>query len=155
VRGKGLVSFRLSPFSSVKGGVYYVDRNKVKLIPAFGFLCRPNPFTRIDLYFPQPKFARYCSTIGTRDFWWYLTGDYGGGNWTITRTDQTEDRVDINDLRAVMGVEWGVSDQLRMGRRTGFVEIGYVFSREVDYRSHPLDNYEPDDGIMVRAGIGY
>jgi hypothetical protein len=155
VLGKALASFRLSPTSTVKGGVYYLDRNGTKLVPAFGFLCRPNPFTRFDLFFPQPKFSRYCRTVGTRDVWWYLSGDYGGGSWTIERTDKTSDSIDINDYRAVLGVEWGTSDQLQLGRRTAFAEIGYVFGREVEYRYNPQDNYDPDDGIMVRLGIGY
>jgi hypothetical protein len=155
IRGKGLVTFRLTPTTTFKTGVFYPNRNEVKLIPAAGFFCRPNPFTRIDLFFPQPKFARYCRTIGTRDLWWYLTGDYGGGNWTITRDAGYEDQVDINDLRAIVGLEWGPSQTLQAGKRSAFAEIGYVFTREVRYRYSPSDNFDPDDAIMFRIGIGY
>jgi hypothetical protein len=145
----------LTPTSTIKGGVYYLDRNNIKLVPAGGFLCRPNPFTRLDIFFPQPKFARYCRTIGTRDVWWYLAGDFGGGTWTIRRTDGTDDSIDINDYRAIFGIEWGTSEAIRVGRRRGFFEVGYVFSREVKYRFNPQDDFKPDDGIMFRAGIGY
>ena len=145
----------MTPTSTLKGGVYYLDRNSIKLVPAGGVLCQPNPFTRYDIFFPQPKFARYCRTLGTRDLWWYLAGDFGGGTWTIKRTDGMEDSVDINDYRAIIGLEWGTSDAIRVGRRTGFAEFGYVFNREVEYRYNPQDNLTPNDGFMVRAGIGY
>ena len=155
VLGKALAHFRLSPVSTFKLGVYYVDRNKVKLLPAAGILWQPNPFTRLDLFFPRPKISRYWRTVGTRDVWWYLSGDYGGGAWTVSRRDGSEDNVDINELRAMFGMEWGSSDLLRAGRRTAFMEIGYAFDREIEYRNNPLDNIDPDDGIVFRLGIGY
>ncbi|MGB7324664.1 MAG: hypothetical protein WBD31_07320 [Rubripirellula sp.] len=155
ILGKALASFRLTPTSTLKGGVYYLDRNELKIVPAFGVLCQPNPYTRVDLFFPQPKFARYLRTVGTQDVWWYLSGDYGGGSWTVTRADGSEDSIDINDLRAVAGLEWGRSDEIRAGRRLGFAEIGYVFNRELRYRNSRIDNVDLDDGIMFRLGIGY
>ena len=154
VLGKGLASFRLTPASTLKVGVYYLDRLDWKLIPAGGVLWQPNPQTRFDIFFPQPKFARYCRTIGTHDVWWYLSGDYGGGSWTIERAGTgASDQVDINDLRVMTGWEWGRSDLIRTGRRTAFAEIGYVFERELIYRSGV--RVDPDDAIMVRAGFGY
>ena len=156
VLGKGLASFRLTPASTLKIGVYYLDRIDWKLIPAGGVLWQPNPQTRFDIFFPQPKFARYCRTIGTHDVWWYLAGDYGGGSWTIERAGTgASDRVDINDLRVMTGWEWGRSDLIRTGRRTAFAEIGYVFERELIYKNDPTDRLKPDDAIMFRAGFGY
>lgn len=155
VMGKGLGSIRLTPVSTFKLGVYYLDRNKIKLLPAGGLLWQPNPFTRFDIFFPQPKIARYWRTVGTRDVWWFAGGEYGGGNWTIDRDDGREDEVDLNDIRVSVGLEWGQSDWIRQGRRTGFVEFGYVFDRELVYRQSPQDDTNLDDGFMVRLGIGY
>lgn len=155
VMGKALVSFRLTPTSTLKGGAYYLDRNDIQLIPAGGLLWQPDPMTRFDIFFPEPKLAHYWRTVGTHDVWWYLAGDYGGGSWTIERADETEDSVDLNDLRVMFGLEWGRSDLLRTGRRSGFLEAGYVFAREVEYRRSPEDDFEPDNAFMVRAGIGY
>ena len=162
IMGKGLVSFRLTPYSTIKGGVYYLDRNRYKLLPAGGLLWQPNPYTRFDIFFPQPKIARYWRTVGTRDVWGYLSGDIGGGNWAIKRasTRQT-DSVDINDIRVMAGLEWGLTDLIRVGRRTGFIEIGYVFDRELRYDKTFVDSSRGrrrlslDDGILFRAGIGY
>ncbi|MDB4532849.1 hypothetical protein N9248_00930 [bacterium] len=159
VMGKALANFRLTPTTVMKGGIYYVNRVDIKLVPAFGFQCQPNPQTRLDLYFPQPRFSRYCRTVGTRDVWWYLSGDYGGGSWTIKRTAANyagdEESIAIDDLRAVMGLEWGKSETLKLGRRAAFAEIGYVFNRKVKYRSNPQDNFDPKDSFMFRVGLGY
>ncbi len=153
--GKALVHFRLSPASTLRGGVYYLDRNRVKLVPAAGILWQPDPFTRFDFFFPQPKLSRYWRTIGTRDVWWYIAGDYGGGSWTITRTNGTEDSIDINEIRVLFGLEWGFNDALRMGRRNAFFEIGYAFDREVRYRQSPQHNFDTHDALLFRVGIGY
>ena len=155
VRGKGLGSFRLTPASTLKAGIYYLDRDNVKLLPAGGLLWQPSPFTRFDIFFPEPKFARYWTTIGRSDVWWYASGEFGGGAWTIRRADGTTDSVDLSDLRVMLGLEWGQSEAIRAGRRTAFMEIGFVFEREVQYRRNPDDNFNADDSIMFRAGFGY
>lgn len=155
VLGKGLVNFRLTPTSTIKAGVYYLDRLDWKLIPAGGVLYQPNPFTRFDIFFPQPKLAKYWRTIGTQDVWWYVAGDYGGGSWGIEREDGDEDQFDLNELQALFGFEWGRSDQIRTGRRTAFAEIGYVFDRELVYRNNSADNLNLDDGFLFRLGFGY
>ena len=155
IMGRGIGRVRVTPKATVKLGVIYLDRNKIKLLPAGGLLWQPNPDTRFDLFFPEPKLAHYVSTVGTLDTWWYVGGYYGGGAWTVTRADTTEDSIDINDLRLVLGLEWGKNEQMRQGRRTGFIEVGYVFDRELLYSLSPADNLSLQDTIMVRAGIGY
>ncbi len=155
IMGRGIGRVRLTPRMTLKLGAMYLDRNKVKLLPAGGILWQPNQDTRFDLFFPEPKLAHYLSTIGTADAWWYVGGYYGGGAWTVTRANDTTDSIDINDIRLVLGLEWGRNDQLRDGRRYGFVEVGYVFDRELLYKHSPLDDMSLQDTIMVRAGIGY
>lgn len=155
VLGKAIANFRWTPASTLKLGVIYLDRNNIKLVPAGGILYQPNPYSRYDIFFPQPKFSHYWRTVGTQDFWWYLAGDYGGGSWTIERTNGSSDSIDINEIRILLGMEWGRSDFIRTGRRTGFIEVGYAFDREIEYRFNPADNINPDDGFVIRAGIGY
>lgn len=155
VQGRGIGRIRITPRATLKGGVIYLDRNKVKLLPAGGLLWQPNQDTRFDLFFPEPKLAHYLSTVGTMDTWWYVGGYYGGGSWTITRDSGAKDSIDINDLRLVLGLEWGRNDQMREGRRVGFLEVGYVFDRELLYKNSPLDNLDLQDTVMVRAGFGY
>lgn len=155
VRGKGLGSFRLTPASTLKVGVYYLDRDSIKLLPAGGLLWQPTPNTRFDIFFPEPKLAQYWRTIGTQDVWWYLGGEYGGGAWTIERTGGQEDSVEMNELIAVAGFEWGRSQLIRTGRRRAFVEFGWVFDREVHYENNPQDDFTPEGAFIVRGGFGY
>lgn len=155
IQGRAIGRVRLTPRATLKLGVLYLDRNKVKLLPAGGILWQPNQDTRFDLFFPEPKLSHYLSTVGNTDTWWYVGGYYGGGAWTVTRQDNSTDSIDINDLRLVLGLEWGRNEQMREGRRTGFLEVGYVFDRELLYDKMPLDNLDLQDTVMVRAGFGY
>ncbi|KLU06945.1 putative signal peptide protein [Rhodopirellula islandica] len=157
VLGKALASFRLTPTSTLKGGVYYLDRLDTKLLPAGGLLWQPNPYTRFDIYFPEPKLAKYWRTIGTRDVWWYLAGEYGGDSWTLSDTALASDgeRVDINQINAMFGFEWGNSQLLQTGQRSGFIEAGISFDRELLYEQSVLGNTGLDEAFILRAGIGY
>lgn len=155
IMGKGLLTFRLTPYSTIRGGVYYLDRNNVKLLPAFGLLYQPNQYSRYDFFFPQPKLSQYFTTLGTQDLWAYVGGEYGGGAWTIKRTNGENDNIDINDLRLLVGVEWGRSDLIRAGRHTGFLEAGFVFDREVTYKKNAADDFSPGNTLMLRLGFGY
>jgi hypothetical protein len=150
LQGLGLGVFRLTPALTFKIGAMYLDRNKVKILPAGGLLWTPTPQVRFDIFFPQPRLSAYLTTVGRYELWWYLAGEYGGGAWTIERADGTKDQIDINDLRVSAGFEWTGPRGL-----TGFVEGGFVFEREVLYVVDPTDNFQPADTYMVRAGISF
>ncbi len=155
IMGRGIGRVRLTPQVTAKLGVMYVDRNKVKMIPAGGILWQPNPGTRLDLFFPEPKLSAYLTTLGNVDTWWYVAGYYGGGTWTVERLDGTDDSIDINDIRVAFGLEWGRNDMMRDGRRIGFAEIGYAFERELLYKNRPADDLDLQDHFVIRIGLGY
>ena len=155
VMGRGIGRVRLTPRATAKLGVIYLDRNDIKLLPAGGLLWQPNPNTRFDIFFPEPKFSSYLTTLGTKDVWWYAGGYYGGGAWTIQRASGGSDSIDINDIRLLLGLEFGQNELMREGRRNAFIEVGYVFDRELLYRNAGADSMSLQDTIMFRAGIGY
>ncbi len=156
ILGSGFGKVRITPTATLKVGVMYIDRNDIKIIPAGGLLWQPSPFTRFDIFFPSPKLARYLTTLGTQDIWGYVAGEYGGGTWTIERANGNEDSFDLNDFRVLVGLEWGLSEMLRSGKRIGFVEGGFVFERKLLYRSDPTQNgVDLNEAFIVRAGIGY
>jgi hypothetical protein len=150
LQGLALGTVRLTPALMLKIGAMYIDRNDIKLLPAGGLLWTPNPQVRFDIFFPQPKLAMYLTTLGRFEIWGYAAGEYGGGAWTIERTDGSTDRIDINDIRLSVGIDW-------TGPRgvTGFFEVGYVFEREVVYVVTPSDTFGPPDSYMLRAGIAF
>jgi hypothetical protein len=156
IMGQGLLRLRVTPTVTARGGVIYVNRNRIKLIPAGGILWQPNPQTRFDIYFPQPKLAQYMTTLGNQDVWWYIAGEYGGGSWTVQRAvvDASE-RVDVNDIRVILGLEWGPQEWFREGRRLGFIEAAWVTEREIVYADRVGDDVSLRDTFMLRAGFGY
>ncbi len=155
IMGQGLFRVQTTPTTSVRAGVIYIDRNDLKLLPAFGLLWTPNAQTRFDVFFPHPKLAQHLTTLGNHDLWWYVGGEYGGGAWTVKREGDVGDRIDINDIRLILGIEWGQAALLQQGRRTGFVELGWVTDREVVYVESPLETHSLRDSWMVRAGWNY
>ena len=109
IMGRGLGVFNYSPTTQFKLGVVYLDRVKIKLLPAGGIFWTPDPDTRWEIYFPRPKFEHRFATTGTYQWWWYVVGEYGGGSWTfrrVTPTTTEEDQFDYNDIRASLGIEW-------------------------------------------------
>ena len=155
VQGKAVGRLRLTPTATARFGVMYLDRNKIKLLPVAGVLWSPNPDSRFDLVFPEPKIAHYVSTLGNTDVWWYTTAYYGGGVWTIKQTDDSNDEIDLNDIRVMLGLEFGKSEQMRQGFRLGFVEVGYAFNRELIYRIRTSSNLDLPDSIVIRGGFSY
>lgn len=152
---KALARLRCTPNSTMRGGIYYIDRNQIKLLPAFGVLWVPNQDTRWDIFFPEPTFAHYLTTCGSADVWWYLTGYYGGGAWTIENVDGSDDNIDINDIRIMLGFETGRNDLLRQGFRSFFFEVGYAFNRELVYRYNTAASIDLNDSLVFRTGFGY
>jgi len=148
IQGLGLGVIQLTPTLAVKLGVVYLDRVKVKLLPAGGLLWTPNPQTKFDIFFPQPKLSQYLTDLGNVEVWWYVGGEYGGGSWTVETI--SPGGVDINDIRVFGGLEWSHPNKL-----TGFIEVGYVFDREVVYRDLGVANFKPTDTIMLRAGFNF
>ena len=157
VIGGGNLLLRVTPTTTLKAGAFYTDRANVKLIPAGGILWEPNERTKFDIYFPRPKLASYLTTVTTHDVWWYVGGEYGGGSWTVKREIAPifTDRFDYNDIRLLVGLEWGPAEWFREGRRLGFVEAGWVTNREGIYVVRPGDSFNLRDSFILRAGVGY
>jgi hypothetical protein len=150
VIGEGFGVLRLTPNLTAKFGVWYLNRNDLKLLPAGGLVWQPNAQTKFDILFPNPKYSQYWTTIGTTEVWWYAAGEYGGGAWTIQRTDGTSDRVDLNDIRVKFGVDWVNQRNWR-----GFFEIGYAFNRDVVYVVNPGDSFRAADALLIGAGFSF
>lgn len=151
ILGRGLGVITISPQFDILAGVWYLDRNEVKLLPAGGVHWRPNPDCDAYIVFPNPKLRRRFVNVGTSQWWWYVAGEYGGGRWTVRRASGISDDIDYNDVRVFGGLEWQTQTQLR-----GHVEIGYVFNRQIVYTAGqppPIDNL--DDTFMIRAGADF
>lgn len=147
--GRGLGVITLSERWQVTAGVWYLDRLRVKVLPAGGVIWTPNPDTRFEMVFPNPKLAQRITNFGNAEIWGYLSGEYGGGKWTIQRANGMADEIDYNDIRAIAGLEYR-----GFQRVTGYFEVGYVFSRQLLFRGGTPDT-KPSDTVMLRAGVSF
>ena len=151
---KGMFVLALSPSLKLKAGVWYLDRDVIKILPAGGLCWTPNPDVYFNILFPNPKIAKRLTTWGSTDWWIYADGDYGGGSWQITRKsgamDGKTDTFDYNDIRVGVGLEFKTVRQF-----TGMFEVGGAFSREVVYRSYQPHAYYPNNTVYIRAGMSF
>ena len=111
---------------------------------------------------PIPSSRSNCyTTAGGTEWWWYLSGDYGGGVWTIKRSlDPTNpayktengqiDLVDYDDIRVALGIDFK-----RPAGVTGFFEGGYAFQRELNYASGLPSTFDPNGTFYVHAGVSF
>jgi len=153
LQGQGLAVLSFSPSFKVKAGVWYLDRIRVKLLPSGGIVWKPNNDVQFDILFPNPKFTKRFTTIGTTDWRVMLRGEYGGGNWTVKRAYGTPgqiDDVDYNDLRVAGGLEF---DQT--GGVHGSLEVGVAFDREILFRSRMPEKYVPTTTVFLGGAIAY
>ncbi len=152
--GKGMFVMTLSPSIKLKAGVWYLDRNVVKILPAGGVCWTPNNDIYFNILFPNPKIAKRLTTWGNTDWWVYLSGDYGGGTWQIQRNNPYINpfltTFDYNDIRVALGLEFNTLRQLH-----GMFEIGGAFSREVIYQNGLPRGYYPNNTVFLRAGLAY
>ena len=149
ILGRGLGVISITPQMEVLIGAVYLDRLRVKVLPAGGVHWRPNQDWDLYLVFPNPKIRRRFPRAGNTDWWWFASGEYGGGSWTVDRVGLA-DRIDYNDIRFSLGLEFETPNMVR-----GHFEVGYVFDREIIFESGMPDKFTPDDTVMLRAGIDF
>ena len=69
----------LSERFQIVGGILYLGRNNIKLLPAVGVLWSPDDDIKLELVFPQPRASyRFAQECGV-DWWVYLMGEFGKG----------------------------------------------------------------------------
>jgi hypothetical protein len=158
-KGKGMAVIGIPDTKlQMKLGVWYIDRGLIKLLPAGGLVWTPSPYTEFDILFPNPRFRQVLyTTPGGTEWHWYLSGDYGGGVWTIKRSAFAPpsevghiDLVDYNDIRFALGVDFK-----RCAGQTGFFEVGYAFERQLVYASQMPDTFTPNGTFYLHAGASF
>ncbi|MFG0334930.1 MAG: DUF6268 family outer membrane beta-barrel protein [Maioricimonas sp. JB049] len=147
--GRGLAFYQWSPTLQLSGGVIYLDRDDIPILPAAGVVYTPSDATRIELMFPRPRIARRYQVAADHERWFYLTGELGGGTWSVKRTSGRDDVATYGDLRLLFGIEhkWYAGPSL-------FFEGGHVFNRKLEYKSN-IGNRDFTDTVMVRIGASF
>jgi hypothetical protein len=152
ITGHGVLAWDLTERLKLVAGAGRFDRLEVDVLPVGGLIWTPSDDLKFDILFPQPKFARRVHWFGhaterVQD-WLYLAAEFGGGQWAVARHAET-DMVDLRDYRLLMGLERKV-----LGGLDGRVELGYVFGREIQFKSR-TSSFSPTDTILLRGGLVY
>ncbi|MFO0870096.1 MAG: hypothetical protein U0935_14290 [Pirellulales bacterium] len=144
--GKALLRWDIQPDQlQLMGGVLYLNREDIRVLPAGGVIWRPNPDADYELIFPRPKLGRRLRFTNDSEDWIYLAGEFGGNSFAITREDGSPDVATLRDWRVMLGVE-----RRRNGGAGYRFEVGYVFSRSVEYLHSSTPDFYPDNTLMVR-----
>ncbi|MEM6331040.1 MAG: hypothetical protein AAF790_12415, partial [Planctomycetota bacterium] len=141
--GRGLVALQINPNTELLAGVVYLDRRRIKLLPAGGVRWRPADGLELDLVFPYPVVRKRLNTNGPTVWRVFVAGEYGGGSWT--HADHPSG-FDYNDLRVSLGIDFQTPSQV-----TGSFEVGFVFDREFYLPGGVVPEF--DETVMLRAGI--
>jgi hypothetical protein len=151
ITGRALATWQWVPERlSLLFGVVYLDRNDLPILPGVGLIWTPTPDWRLDLIFPRPKLARRLVFLPRqREDWVYLGGSLGGRTWAVERRPGVNDQLTLRDYRLYLGWERIVD-----GGGGLFVEVGYVFGRELEYDIDPLER-SFNDAVMIRGGVRY
>jgi hypothetical protein len=134
-------------------GATYVDRANTRVLPVAGFIYTPNDDAEYRLVFPAPKLSwrlPWSDVPGLDERWLYVGGEFGGGAWAVERASGEPDEFDITDWRVFIGLERKI-----VGGLSRRIELGYVFSRTLEYESDPENEVSLDDTLMLRAGLTY
>ena len=145
--GRFMAYYTLSPQTQLAGGIVYLDREDIPVLPAIGVIHKPREDLRYELMFPKPRIAWRQYFTPTYEQWVYVTGELGGGSWAIQRATGADDIASYRDLRLVLGLE----RKMTSGRMCYF-EFGYVFNREIEYESSIGDLSLSDTGFLRVGG---
>jgi len=121
-------------------------------LPAGGIVWTPSPDARYEIFFPAPKLAHRCSTIGNHDLWAYVRGEYGGGAWTASDLPTGSGQFEYSDIRVALGVD--VLPETKTGLR-GYLEVGYVFNRDLVYRNVNPSKVDLSDTLLIGGGLSF
>ncbi|MGE0379049.1 MAG: hypothetical protein AB7I48_14460 [Planctomycetaceae bacterium] len=146
----GLVGMQLSPAARLVGGLTYLDRPDLPVVPVAGLRLAMNDFA-VDLLIPQPRVAyRYHVNDEHTESWVYVGGALGGGSWAYERENTgLHDVVGYRDYRLLIGHETKSREGIR-----NVIEAGYVFERHLEFDRGPGD-FSPGDSWVIRIGLLY
>jgi hypothetical protein len=149
-RGHGLAIVALSEQLQFVAGIVYTNRLRTLIVPAGGVRYAPSEDTEFRLVFPAPRISHRVFTVGQTKYFAYLAGEFGGGTWGVRREDGRDDTLGYNDLRLLAGLEAETADGPRWR-----VEVGYVFSRSIEFASNLPPTFHPADTVLFRVGLSY
>jgi len=145
----GTIFYHVSPQFLLVLGVQYWDRVNDIIIPNAGIVWNPTDRLELRLLFPKSRISYFLGNINNGAHWLYATGEYHVESYQINMPGlSAREQVQLSDWRVGVGLR---SDHQWYDK---YLEVGYVFGRQVDYL-RTVPDFNIGDGIMVRYGVRF
>jgi len=149
VSGTGIGALEVHPDLQIVLGVAYFNLGSVWMWPVAGVVYQPDEELRLELLFPEGRISAVINKTDVFTERLYVGGRFFGRTWQVDRTNGMRERVTYSDWRIATGREiryiYGI---------TTFLEFGYAFHRELEYRSG-FGNSDPQGVAMFSGGLYY
>jgi hypothetical protein len=130
-------------------GALYWDRVDDIVLPYAGIVWTPSDYLEFRLLFPKPRVSLFLGAPSGVATWAYVSGEYHVESYEIELSPPgSRDQVQFEDWRVLGGLRF------ESGWLTSFIEAGWVFDRDVEFRSQGTD-FDIDTGFIGRVGFRY
>lgn len=147
--GNAMFFYRASPQWMLVLGAGYWDRVDKIILPYAGVVWNPNDLWEFRLLFPKSRISYFVGNVGGAAHWLYATGEYHVESYQIEQPGVGgNQQVQFQDWRVALGLR---SDHVWYDK---FVEVGYVFGRNVDFKT-TTPGFSFSDTLMLRAGVKF
>ena len=147
--GHGILYFDHSPYLTWAFGAGFWDRVNDKVIPYAGFIFRPSPQWEFRMVAPKPRISFVVADWGGMKQTIYVSGEYHIEAYEVTlQPAATREQIEIEDWRVMLGI------QTEMAWVSSFIEAGWVFDRQVEFRG-VTPEFTINDGFIARAGLRF
>lgn len=148
IDGRIIMLAQLNQYWSLMLGAAYWDRVSDRVIPHVGLLYRDD-FWDVKLTFPEAEVALFLGNEAQWSKWMYVRGEYHVEAFQVSTGGGGRDEVELEDIRLLLGF------RMKAPTYTWFLEGGWVFDREVDYRAAANRDFSPATGFIGRMGWKY
>ena len=146
--GQAMGFYQFAPDWQLAGGLIYLDRVDITLLPAGGLIYKPHDRLRFEILFPRPKFAWQYGHDPCIEKWMYVLGELGGSSWAVSRPTG-DDVLSYRDIRILFGMEHKRKDSF-----SWLFETGIVVNRQVEYKSG-IGDFDADPSFLGRVAIKF
>ena len=149
VTGMSLFTYEASRDIQIVMGAAFLNLENQEFYPVAGVIWQPHDHLQFEILFPEWKLAGFVAEQQEGEIWSYIGGGFFGRTWRVQRATGVEDLATYSNWRVHLGWE-----KRHISGITYFAEIGYVFDRELRYRSR-VGNFNADELAYVRAGMHF
>lgn len=149
ITAMSLFTFEASRDIQLVMGAAFLNLQNQEFYPVAGIVWQPHDRLQFEILFPEWKLAGFVKEVREGEIWSYVGGGFFGRTWRVQRPGGAEDLATYSTWRVHLGWE-----KRHISGITWFGEIGYVFDRELRYRSR-VGSFDAEGLAFARAGVNF